>query len=51
MLRAVLSLLVLTLSVAGSCVAAHAYDPRIDPDAASRSEISYRTFAGVSRWR
>jgi hypothetical protein len=40
MLRPVLPLLVSLLSVAGSCVAAHAYDPRIDPGVTRRAEIT-----------
>lgn len=37
------------LSIAGSCVVAHAYDPRIDPEAASRSEISFAPSRDVLR--
>ena len=40
MARRVAVLGVLTLSVAGSCATAYAYDARIDPGAASRAEIT-----------
>jgi hypothetical protein len=40
MLRPVLPLLVSLLSVAGSCVVAHAYDHRVDPSVMRRADIT-----------
>ena len=40
---------VLLLSLVGSCVVAYAYDPRIDPKAASRAKSASRLSLDITR--
>src|SRR5215204_1779146 len=49
MMRSVAVLAVLALSLAGSSFAAHAYYHRVDPGAASRSEISFAPSQNILR--